>query len=107
MGLSLSDIVALFTVWEASHSGDERKMELTAIVGKYMEEVETRRRALDLVERELNLILEVVSNCEGCRRPPAEHTCTKCSVVKGRNELPELVAIWSKPNGEIHSRKLN
>jgi DNA-binding transcriptional MerR regulator len=104
-GLSLADVILLFRVWEASTSGDERRAMLNEIVSRYMAEVEKKRTALELVERELKLILETVENCEGCGHEPGKGTCFRCSVVESRLEtqadLPEIVAFWMSGKREV------
>ncbi len=94
VGLSLSDIIRLFKVWEVSLSGESRRDEIVRLIAEYRIEVEKRKAAVELVERELNLICEIVKGCEGCSALPVPQNCLECSTVCEHGELPELVEIW-------------
>lgn len=93
-GLSLADILRLFRVWEMSVSGESRRAELVLLIAEYRKEVEKRKAAVELVERELNLICEMVKGCEGCKALPAPETCFECSKVSRNDRLPGLIEVW-------------
>ena len=96
VGLTLTDIQKLFSVWEASRSGDERRQRLEEVIAEHLKEISRRRRALDIVERELHLILSTVVNCKECQLVPEIDTCGTCPTITELEESPEIVAVWSR-----------
>lgn len=94
VGLSLADILRLFRVWEMSLSGESRREQLVSIIAEYRKEVEKRKAAVELVERELSLICEIVKGCEGCSSAPIPENCLECTTVCEHGDLPDLVELW-------------
>lgn len=100
-GLSLADISALFRVWEASESGDERRTLMLKAAVVYRDCLDRKRRAIEFAKRELDLLLDSVENCNGCRLRPAKEVCGECEVVLSRATLPDLAHAWFGKDSEV------
>jgi DNA-binding transcriptional MerR regulator len=99
LGLSLSQIQQVVSLWESSPSAPEAMARVRAIYQQKLEETRAQIAHLSTLERELEASLTYLDTCETCDPAELVGTCSKCNHHGKDQAEPDLVAGIHGGNG--------
>lgn len=87
-GLALKDIKAIYEDRQNGETGDAAYPRILAHLEAQKERVAQKIADYERLKAEIEDAMELVRQCDGCRRKPNRENCENCSVVAGRKKLP-------------------
>ncbi|RLB56790.1 MAG: hypothetical protein DRJ42_02170 [Deltaproteobacteria bacterium] len=90
--LSLSDIKELFDLKNTCKSAEEASGLMSAILGRQIDEMQTKITKLRRLREELASTVSVIRECEGCPSTQFPGNCGECEMLE-RADLPRAVKL--------------
>ncbi|NOY53108.1 MAG: MerR family transcriptional regulator [Deltaproteobacteria bacterium] len=88
LGLPLKEIKSLYSIRREQKTGAQACLLVRGKLQRGRERTTAKIVDYRNLLKELDEAIELVSECEGCRKRPAKENCLACEVVKKRDHIP-------------------